>query len=182
MPYASVVLDIPTRALDRAYDYRVPPQLADEAVVGATVLVTFSHRAAVGYVVGLSADAPAGVDTEKVKDIAQVLAPPAFDEVAARVIAWLAREYACPLSEAVRPFLAPGQKVKVSRADEGSPWEIQRDQAGAVDDRWVELADASYEPKSTASDTETESVALCAASASACEDASLTAFRLFSTV
>ena len=58
MPYASVVLDIPTRALDRAYDYRVPPQLADEAVVGATVLVTFSHRAAVGYVVGLSADAP----------------------------------------------------------------------------------------------------------------------------
>ena len=50
MPYASVVLDIPTRALDRAYDYRVPPQLADEAVVGATVLVTFSHRAAVGYV------------------------------------------------------------------------------------------------------------------------------------
>ena len=151
MPYASVVLDIPTRALDRAYDYRVPPQLADEAVVGATVLVTFSHRAAVGYVVGLSADAPAGVDTEKVLEIEQVLAPSAFDEVAARVIAWLAREYACPLSEAVRPFLAPGQKVKVSRADEGSPWELQRDQAGAVDDRWVELADASYEPKSTAS-------------------------------
>ena len=151
MPFASVVLDIPTRAIDAAYDYRVPPELAGEVAVGATVLVDFSHRAAVGYVVGVSEEVPEGLDTEKVKDITQVLAPPAFDEVAARVISWLAREYACPLSEAVRPFLAPGQKVKVARVDENGPWELQRDQAGAVDDRWVELADASYEPKSTAS-------------------------------
>ena len=46
MPFASVVLDIPTRALDAAYDYRVPPELAGEVAVGATVLVDFSHRAA----------------------------------------------------------------------------------------------------------------------------------------
>ena len=102
MPYASIVLDIPTRALDGAYGYRVPPDLTDEVAVGATVLVDFSHRAAVGYVVGVSQEAPEGVNPEKVKDVQQVLAPPAFDETAARVIEWLAREYACPLSEAVR--------------------------------------------------------------------------------
>ena len=151
MPYASIVLDIPTRALEAAYDYRIPPELAADAVVGATVLVDFAHRAAVGYVVGVSPAAPTGIDPDKVKDIQQVLAPAAFDEAAARVISWISREYACPLSEAVRPFLAPGQKVKVVRDDETGRWELLCDRTGAVDDRWVELADEAYVPKATAS-------------------------------
>ena len=151
MAFASIVLDIPTRALDGAYGYRIPPELAGEVAVGATVLVDFSHRAAVGYVMGVSEDAPSGVDPEKILGIRQVLAPSAFDEAAARAISWIAREYACPLSEAVRPFLAPGQKVKVTRADDAAPWELVNERAGAVDDRWVELVDASYEPAATAS-------------------------------
>lgn len=36
--YASVALDIPTRAIDAAYDYLVPDGLAATATVGATVL------------------------------------------------------------------------------------------------------------------------------------------------
>lgn len=148
---ASVVLDIPTRALEHAFDYRVPPELAGEVSVGATVLVDFSHRAAVGYVVGLSDEAPQGIDADKIKDIQQVLAPSAFDGTAARVIAWMAREYACPLSEAVRPFLAPGQKVKVTRAGEGAPWELTHERTGTIDDRWVELADAGFVPAAHAS-------------------------------
>ena len=85
MPYASVVLDIPTRALDAAFDYAVPPELAAEAVVGATVLVTFANRAAVGYVVATHDEAPAGVAAEKIRAIEQVLAPSAFDDASARV-------------------------------------------------------------------------------------------------
>ena len=34
MPYASVVLDIPTRALDGAFDYAVPAALAALAEIG----------------------------------------------------------------------------------------------------------------------------------------------------
>lgn len=151
MRIASIVLDIPTRALESAYSYRVPPELADTALVGATVLVDFSHRAAVGYVTDVSDEPPAGIDAEKIKAIEQVLAPPAFDAGAARVIAWLAREYACPLSEAVRPFLAPGQKVKVVRADEQAPWELVSTRTGAIDDRWVELVDPAFGPANNAS-------------------------------
>ena len=33
MAFASVVIDIPTRALDRAYDYAVPPMLDGEVYV-----------------------------------------------------------------------------------------------------------------------------------------------------
>ena len=126
MRYANVVLDIPTRSLDGAFSYAVPAELESVVAVGATVLVPFSHRGVVGYVVG-TADRPAdGVDPEKVLPVGQVLADPAFDEVAASVAVWLAHEYACPLCDAVRPFLAPGQKVKVVRESAGSPWEIGR--------------------------------------------------------
>ena len=153
MPYASVVLDIPTRALDAAFDYAVPPELAAEAVVGATVLVTFANRAAVGYVVAVGDEPPADVAPEKIRALEQVLAPSAFDATAARVAAWMAREYACPPAEAIRPFLAPGQKVRVTRASAEDPWELQTERAGAVDDRWAALTPAAndFTPARTAS-------------------------------
>ena len=54
MNYACVVPDIPTRALSDAYHYIVPPELQGSDLVGCTVLITFSRRTAVGYVVGTS--------------------------------------------------------------------------------------------------------------------------------
>ena len=82
-----------------------------------------------------------------------VLAPPAFDEAAARVALWLAREYACPPADAVRPFLAPGQTVKVTRAGEGAPWELVCESSGPVDERWVALGEAAegFRPRANAS-------------------------------
>ena len=163
MPYASVVLDIPTRALDGALDYEIPPELAGDAdgaalpatsdpdsgpdlgpvAVGATVLVPLGNRQVVGYVMATSPDAPAGIDPKKIKPILQVLAAPAFDDAGAAVARWMAHEYACPLPDAVRPFLAPGQKVKVTRDALGEPWRLVTDSVGAVDERWAGLAPAA---------------------------------------
>ena len=151
MRFASVIPDIPTRALRDTFDYLVPEEMEAACVVGATVLVSFSHRNVVGYVLATSDEPPAGVPAEKVQPVAQVLAPSAFDEHAAVVIRWMAHEYACPLCEAVRPWLAPGQRVKVTRTDEASPWELVREQAGPMDARWVELLDPGFEPVRNAS-------------------------------
>ena len=52
--YASVVLDIPTRALSEPFAYGIPESLANEAQVGSTVLVHFGNRAAAGQDVNLS--------------------------------------------------------------------------------------------------------------------------------
>ena len=143
MRFASVVLDISTRALDRPYTYAIPPGLQAEVAVGSTVLVSFSHRPAVGYVVATGGDAPAGIGEASILPIEQALASPAFDEGGASVAHWISREYACNLPDALRLFLAPGQKVRVSRADESSPWELVNDRTGAVDDRWVMLSDGA---------------------------------------
>ena len=143
MPYASVVLDIPTRALDGAFDYAVPAALAAGVAVGATVLVPLGSREVVGYVMATFDDAPVGIDPAKIKPVSQVLAPPAFDAAGAEVARWMAREYACPLPDAVRPFLAPGQKVKVTRDAPGEPWRLVSESTGAVDERWAGLASAA---------------------------------------
>lgn len=145
MLYASVVLDIPTRQLEGTFSYAVPPELEGKAVTGATVLVTFSHRVAVGYVLGVTDAPPEGVSPKKIQPIAQVLAPSAFDDGAARVATWISREYACPLCDAVRPFLAPGQKVKVTRPAPDAPWELQTERTGAVDVRWASLTPVANE-------------------------------------
>ena len=153
MVYAGVVLDIPTRALDGAFDYTVPDTLAAEAAVGATVLVPLWNREVVGYVVRVGAEPPAGIDPARVKPVSQVLAPPAFDEASAEVARWMAREYACPLADAVRPFLAPGQKVKITRDAPGEPWRLVSESAGPVDERWAGLSAlaAEYQPPRNAS-------------------------------
>ena len=52
--YASVVLDIPTRALSEPFAYGIPRPLANEAQIGSTVLVHFGNRAAAGYIVDIA--------------------------------------------------------------------------------------------------------------------------------
>ena len=78
MSYASVALDIPTRAIDAAYDYLVPDGLAATATVGATVLVPFSGARRRGLRHGRPRGAPAGVAPGRVRPVTQVLAEPAF--------------------------------------------------------------------------------------------------------
>lgn len=151
MRYASVVLDIATRALDEAFTYAIPPSVDEAVAVGSTVLVSFSHRAAVGYVVGLSDEPPASIDASRILAVEQVLAAPAFDEVGAQLARWMAREYACTLADAIHPLLPPGRKLRVRKAADGT-WELVRDAMAPCDDRWVELTEegASFEPKATA--------------------------------
>lgn len=150
MNYASVVLDIPTRALEGAFTYAIPEALATEAVVGATVLVSFSHRPAIGYVVDVGEKPPA--EAMRIKPIEQVVGEPSFDAVGARLAMWMSDEYACSLADAIHPLLAPGKRPKVRKGPDGA-WEVVRQATAIRDDRWVELTEegASFEPVRTAS-------------------------------
>jgi primosomal protein N' (replication factor Y) len=152
LTYAGVVVDIPTRALDGAFDYSIPEALASECLVGSTVLVSFSHRMAVGYVIRVSDEAPEGVDPSRVLSVERVLAPPAFDETSCELARWMSTEYAAPLPSCLRLMLAPGQSVRVRREGEDGPWQLVCEKAGPVDDRWVSLspAAADFHPRANA--------------------------------
>ena len=152
MHYADVFVDIPARELDRAFSYAVPDELESAVQVGVTVLVSFSHREAVGYVVGLSENPPSTLRATGILPIRQVLAPAAFDDSAVAVATWIAREYACPVVQALHPFLAPGQKVRVRRKTNSDPWELVCEKAGPIDVRWVSLTEKAehFSPRKNA--------------------------------
>lgn len=147
---AQVVIDVPSRALDSAFDYEVPDEL--QAVsVGSCVLVDFANRPAVGYVVGLSGES----HYDRLKPVQALLDGPFFGEQAVRVAEWIAREYICPLSEAVKLFTPPGGTPRAIRFEEDSGatvWSLKRAGVGPVDDRWARLLsrEESFVPKAGA--------------------------------
>ena len=135
MRVARVIVDIPSRELDSPFDY-LAPEGFDDVEVGSCVLVDFANRPAVGYVVEMAETS--GI--ERLKAVQAVLGGPYFSAASARLAQWIAREYVCPLSEAVKLFTPPGgspRAVKRGAAEGG--WRLERPGVGPVDDRWAEL-------------------------------------------
>ena len=158
MKLASVILDIPTQALDVPYTYRVPDEV-DEGdypiEVGCAVVVPFGNRQAVGFVVELlecdGEQIPGGLDPAKLKFIKRAVSSSYFDEEGAACAQWLSERYIAPLSACVRLFTPPGGVPRMVRA-QGGYWRLEQPTVGEVDDRWVKLgpAAASFEPRKNA--------------------------------
>ena len=145
MKLASVILDIPTQALDVPYTYRVPDQQGGDdypVCVGCAVVVPLGGRKAIGFVVELfdgDSDAlPGGLDPSRLKYIERAVSSSYFDEEAAACAQWLASRYIAPLSACVRLFTPPGGVPHMVRAAEGY-WRLEHPAVGEVDDRWVML-------------------------------------------
>ncbi len=139
--YASLILDVRTRVLDRTFDYAVPDELAGSVDVGCCVLVTFAHRPAVGYVLGLRDRLDPEVDPGKVRPVEQVLSDPMFDADAVETIRWIAREYAAPVVDVVRLFCPPGFSARAVRDPRSGVWTLRTAQTAQVEERWVSLTE-----------------------------------------
>ena len=126
--YASVVLDIPTRALSEPFAYGISQSLANDAQIGSTVLVHFGNRAAAGYIVDIALElgdlqGNDALDPARVKPIEAILSKPLFTAEAARIARWMSREYVATLSECLRLFLPPGGSLRVVKGDDGA-WSV----------------------------------------------------------
>lgn len=159
MKLASVILDIPTQALDTPYTYAVPNMQVEtggyDLAVGCAVLVPFGHRQAIGFVIALDEHAeselPVGLDPAKLKFLVRAVSPAYFDEEGAACAQWLSERYLAPLSSCVRLFTPPGGVPRMVRTREGY-WRLEEPTVGEVDDRWVLPGStlASFEPRKNA--------------------------------
>lgn len=171
MKYASVILDIPTQALDAPYTYAVPEASPEDdfaVEVGCAVLVPFGGRRAVGFVVeiweddgegtGLAGDGGrlAGFSEDLfgihgIKSIDRAVSKPYFDEEGAACAQFLSRRYIAPLSACVRLFTPPGGVPRIVRTQQGG-WRLEEPAVGEVDDRWVVRGPAfdSFKPRGNA--------------------------------
>ncbi len=142
MLIASVIVDVPTRAVDKPFSYFVPDTIVSGARIGCAVSVEFGTRPVVGYIIALH---EMGIeeyectygDSKKLKPLAGILSDPFFDETAAGLAEWIAHEYLCTLSDALHLFTPPGGSPKIKRID--AQWQLVFPGVGPVDDRWVVL-------------------------------------------
>ena len=101
MKYASIVVDITSEKLDRAFQYRIPSQWEQELEVGMVVTVPFGKgdREINGYVVELT-DTPQ-FDVEKLKCIRSIKSDAKTTESSLIVLAkWMREHYGSTMIQA----------------------------------------------------------------------------------
>ncbi len=104
--FADVLLDNPSRQLDRPFTYGIPPALAGQVGIGSVVVVPFINSFQVGYVLALRDQA--GMDG--VKEISRLVdEPPVFNPETVELCAWMAERYLTPLSQVFRLVTPPGR-------------------------------------------------------------------------
>ena len=140
--YASVIVDIATRSLSEPFAYAVPEHMAEDIEVGCIVLVRFGARRALGYVVALApalAQLPGtdDLDDRRIRPIEQRLTGAEFSPEAARLAAWMSREYVAPLAEALRLFLPPGGTPRLRHDEDG--YHVERPAVPEIHERVVSL-------------------------------------------
>ncbi|MFC0216064.1 primosomal protein N' [Paenibacillus chartarius] len=114
--YAQVIVDVPARPTDRPFDYEVPLELEACVEVGSRVEVPFGPRVLQGFVVGVSAEAPAGIDRSKLRTVRRVLdmTPPLTPELV-ELARWMSGKYLCPEIAALQVMVPGALKAKYDK-------------------------------------------------------------------
>ncbi|WP_135557630.1 primosomal protein N' [Paenibacillus cymbidii] len=114
MTIAKVIVDVPARQTNRAFDYIVPADCVGWVDVGSRVAVPFGPRLLQGFVVALEEEA--GVKASKLKPLDQVLdaEPPLTRELVA-LAGWMSRRYLCHEVTALQAMIPAALKAKYER-------------------------------------------------------------------
>lgn len=113
MLFADVIVDISAKSLDRPFQYRVPEEMVQEAVIGAPVRVPFGrgNRTITGYIIGLSEQA--SWDEHKIKDITEVVKQGVVAESHLLSLAyWLKENYGATMNDAIKVVLPVRQEIR----------------------------------------------------------------------
>ncbi len=111
---AKVIVDVPAKPTNRAFDYVVPEPLLELVAVGSRVGVPFGPRTVQGFVVELQNGSD--IDVSKLKPIKQVLdvTPPLTPELV-KLARWIGRTYVCHEIVALQAMIPGALKAKYER-------------------------------------------------------------------
>jgi primosomal protein N' (replication factor Y) (superfamily II helicase) len=108
--YVNIILDVPSRQLDRPFTYQVPAYLAGRVEVGSVVLVPFINTLHIGYVLEFCEPR----ELPRIRPIEKLIdEPPIFDEQSVELCTWIANNYMSSLSQALRLVVPPGRARRV---------------------------------------------------------------------
>lgn len=112
--FAKVIVDVPAKQTNRAFDYIVPKSLEPWIEVGSRVGVSFGPRKIQGFVVELLNESK--LDLVKMKEIEQVLdAEPPLNEELVELSRWMSEQYICHQITALQAMIPGALKAKYER-------------------------------------------------------------------
>lgn len=112
MEIASVIVDVPTRQTDNAYDYLVPSAWEGMVVPGIRVIVPFGPRKVQGFVVGMKNSS----DVTKLREIDSLFdIEPVLNEELLQLADWLTTETLCLKIAAYQAMLPAALKAKYKK-------------------------------------------------------------------
>ena len=118
-------------ALDREFDYLIPPELVGAVRIGSIVRIPFGHRRARGFVIGLADRS----DYPNLKTIESVTTDlPLFDEQMLRLARWISDYYAAPFESAIAAILPAAVRREGARFKEQLVAAVREDGAPAADE------------------------------------------------
>lgn len=101
-PYAEILIDLISDAVDRPFHYRIPPELAGKVEPGSVVTVPFGNTRYRGYVMRLLKQP----EVASVRDIASLDLPePLLNREQLALIAWLTHRCFCRKIEALHALI-----------------------------------------------------------------------------
>ena len=117
---AKVIVDVPSKQTNRAFDYGVPHEWESWIEVGSRVGVPFGPRVIQGFVVALQMSSD--VDPNKLKMIVQMfdLVPPLTTELV-ELAGWMSHTYMCHEITALQAMIPGALKAKYERMLSVSP-------------------------------------------------------------
>lgn len=113
MIFADVIVDISVKSLDRPFQYAVPEEMIEEAVVGAMVKIPFGkgNRAVKGYIIGLSGTPK--FDVARTKSILEIVKQGVVAESHLLSLAyWMKENYGATMNDAIKAVLPVRREIK----------------------------------------------------------------------
>lgn len=95
---AKVVVDVPTRAVDRLFDYLVPDSFQDRIAPGWRVFVQFGNQFCVGYVMAVQR---LGADSRLKPILSLIGDEPVFTQELVDLVVWMHERYVCTYLEGI---------------------------------------------------------------------------------
>jgi primosomal protein N' (replication factor Y) (superfamily II helicase) len=112
MEIASVIVDVPTKQTDRAFDYIIPEQWRGTIQPGMRVIVPFGPRQIQGFVVGLKTES----DVNKVREIIEPMdLKPVLNQELLELGTWLTENTLCFKIFAFQVMLPAALKAKYEK-------------------------------------------------------------------
>lgn len=111
--FVDIAVNLP---VDGTYTYAVPPELRNDARIGARALVPFGKRTITGFITAVKDSPPADVIQTKLKPIIDILdARPLYDEKKLKFFTWMTSYYFAPPGEVLSLICPAGLDVKSTR-------------------------------------------------------------------